>query len=63
MDYWDDQLVDLLEFEFSLDFDRSMNLVSLEDNHKSAKNYEEHSDYEEALFARGALAWCNFRPI
>ena len=42
MDYWDDQLVDLLEFGFPLDFDRSLKLISVEDNHKSAKDYEEH---------------------
>ena len=49
VDYWDDQLVDLLEFGFPLDFDRSFKLMSVEDNHKSAKDYEEH----EALFAGG----------
>ena len=42
MDYWDDELVDLLEFKFPLDFDRSLNLVSVEDYHKLAKEHGEH---------------------
>ena len=42
VDYWDDELVDLLEFRFPSDFDRSLNLVSVEDNHKLAKEHGEH---------------------
>ena len=42
VDYWDDQLVDLLEFGFLLDFDRSMKLILVEDNHKSAKECEDY---------------------
>ena len=34
--YWDQQLVDLLEFGFTLDFDRNLDLTSTEDNHSSA---------------------------
>ena len=34
-DYWDKQLVDLLEFGFPLDFDRSFELQSTEENHAS----------------------------
>ena len=45
VDYWDDQLVDLLEFGFPLDFDRSLKLISVEDNHKSAKYYQEHVNH------------------
>ena len=42
MGYWDDQLGDLLDFGFPLDFDRYLNLVFVEDNHKLDKDYEEH---------------------
>ena len=45
MDHWDDRLVDLVEFRFPLDFDRSSNLISTEENHKSAKDYEEHVEH------------------
>ena len=34
--YWDQQLCDLLEFGFPLDFDRSCRLHSIEENHTSA---------------------------
>ena len=51
VDYWDDQLVDLLEFGFPLDSDRSLDLVSVEDNHKSAKDYKEHVNH---YFPEGA---------
>ena len=40
--YWDQQLCDLLEFGFPLDFDRSCQLDSTEENHTSAnENMEE----------------------
>ena len=39
-DFWDKQLVDLLEYGFPLDFDRAAPLVSTEDNHDSAKNFD-----------------------
>ena len=56
VDYWDDQLVDLLEFGFPLDFDRSLKLISVEDNHKSAKDYEEHvNHYLQEELDHGAI--------
>ena len=42
VDFWDGQFVDLLEFRFPLDFDRSLNLISTEEYHKSARDYEDH---------------------
>ena len=38
-DFWDKQLVDLLEYGFPLDFDRDAPLMSTEENHASAKNF------------------------
>ena len=38
-DFWDKQLVDLLEYGFPLDFDRDAALLSTEDNHASAKHF------------------------
>ena len=38
-DFWDKQLVDLLEYGFPLDFDRDAPLLSTEENHTSAKNF------------------------
>ena len=38
-DYWDKQLVDLLEFGFPLDFDRSFELQSTEENHASGREH------------------------
>ena len=38
-DYWDKQLVDLLEFGFPLDFDRNCKLHSTEENHASGRDY------------------------
>ena len=37
-DYWDQQLVDLLEFGFPLDFDRNFELQSTEENHASGRD-------------------------
>ena len=42
--YWDQQLVDLLEFSFPLDFDRNSDLVSSEVNHASATKFSDHVD-------------------
>ena len=36
-DFWDKQLVDLLEYGFPLDFDSDAPLLSTEENHASAK--------------------------
>ena len=41
-DYWDTQLLDLLEFGFPLDFDTNTDLVSTEENHASAKQFASH---------------------
>ena len=41
-DYFDKQLVDLIEFDFPLDFDRTMQLESTFVNHTSAKKFSEH---------------------
>ena len=38
-DYWDQQLVDLLEFGFPLDFDRNSELQSSEENHASGRDH------------------------
>ena len=38
-DYWDKQLVDLLEFGFPLDFDRNFELQSTEENHASGRDH------------------------
>ena len=41
-DYFDQQLLDLIEFGFPLDFDRSSPLSSSDDNHTSAIKYPSH---------------------
>ena len=41
-DFWDKQLVDLLEYGFPLDFDRRAPLMSTEENHASAQNFDSH---------------------
>ena len=43
-DYFDKQLVDLIEFGFPLDFDRTRQLESTFVNHASARNFFEHVD-------------------
>ena len=40
--YWDQQLPNLLEYGFPLDFDRSCHLQRVESNHKSADIHVEH---------------------
>ena len=40
--YWDQQLCDLLEFGFPLDFDRNCLLHSVEQNHTSANDNRSH---------------------
>ena len=40
--YWDQQLVDLIQFGFPLEFDRRIALQSTEVNHNSALKYPEH---------------------
>ena len=43
-DYFDQQLLDLIEFEFPLDFDRSRELQSTFVNHASDRLYKDHVD-------------------
>ena len=40
--YFDQQLLDLIEFGFPLDFDRSCSLSSSDNNHTSAVKYPSH---------------------
>ena len=65
VDYWDNQLVDLLEFGFPLDFDRSCDLISVEDNHKSAIDYKEHVQHylQEELDYGAILGPFQSKPI
>ena len=42
--YFDQQLLDLIEFGFPLSFDRSSSLSSLDDNHTSAVKYPSHDE-------------------
>ena len=46
-DYWDQQLPDLIEYGFPIDFDRSRPLISAEVNHVSGHEYG--SDIEKYL--------------
>ena len=39
--YWDQQIVDLLEFGFPVDFDWNVKLQSTENNHKSAIQFQD----------------------
>ena len=40
--YWDNQLLDLIEFGFPLDFDRNVQLTATEVNHHSTLQYHDH---------------------
>ena len=42
VNYWDNQLIDLIRFGFPLDFDRSRTLIATESNHASAINHDNH---------------------
>ena len=51
--YWDQQIVDLHEFGFPLDFDHNIQLQSTESNHKSAIQFKDQVDkyiQEKLLF-------------
>ena len=70
--YWDKQLVDLLEFSFPLDFDRNITLNSTEVNHNSALQYPDHVQvYLEEEIKYGAIYGqfdtvpfsCHFSPF
>ena len=50
VDYFDQQLLDLIEFEFPLDFDRSRDLQSTFVNHASARLYPDKYIEEEVGF-------------
>ena len=43
-DYFDKQLVNSIEFEFPLDYDRTRHLESTLNNHASARFYSDHVD-------------------
>ena len=43
-DYFDQQLPDLIEFGFPLDFDRAGTLGQILDNHTSANGYPDQVD-------------------
>ena len=54
--YWDNQLVDLFKYGFPLDFDRSSQLVSTEENHKSASINSIHiQKYISEELSHGAI--------
>ena len=55
-DYWDRQLLDLLEFGFPLDFDTNTVLNSSEENHASAKQFSSHVEtYIREELKHGAI--------
>ena len=54
--YWDQQLPDLIEYGFPLDFDRQSQLISSEVNHTSAIEHAEHIEqYISEELRYGAL--------
>ena len=63
--YWNQQLCDLLEYGFPLDFDRKCSLNSVEENHTSAKKkYEPYSKFlEEELEHKAILGPFDDKPI
>ena len=55
-DYWDKQIVDLLEFSFPLDFERGTVLSSTEKIHASAEQFVSHvQTYIQEAVKHGAL--------
>ena len=55
-EYWDQQLVDLLEFGFPLDFDSGAVLLSTEENHASARHFSSHvQTYIQEELKHGAM--------
>ena len=63
--YWDQQLCDLLEYEFPLDFDRKCFLYSVEQNHTSANENTSHTAkfLEEELEHEAILGPFSDKPI
>ena len=54
--YWDQQLPDLLEYRFPLDFDRTCTLQSVDSNHKSAETHmNQVRDYIQEELAHRAI--------
>ena len=54
--YWDQQLPDLIQYGFPLDFNRDAKLISAEANHTYAIEYEQHIDqYVAEELKYGAL--------
>ena len=53
--YWDKQLPDLLQFGFPLDFNRTVQLNSTEQNHKSALENSSHVEKYIAELQHGAI--------
>ena len=64
-EYWDAQLLDLLEFGFPLDFQRDSILVSTEKNHTSALQNLQHVQayIEEELSFKAMLGPFDHKPI
>ena len=55
-DYWDQQLVDLLEFSFPLDFDRNFELHSTEENHAFGRDHAHDIEcYMQEELKHGAM--------
>ena len=65
VDYFDQQLSDLIEFGFSLDFDRSRDLQSTFVNHASARLYPDHVDkcIEEEVGFQAMLGPLDTKPF
>ena len=64
-DYWDKQLPLLLRFGFSLDYNRDGVLESQEDNHTSAKSFQEDitAYLDEEISHRAILGPFASRPL
>ena len=61
--YWDNQLVDLIQFGFPLDFNRNIDLQSTDVNHTSALTYPDHvSKYILEEIQYGAI-WGPFKDL
>ena len=65
VDYFDQQLPDLIEFGFPLDFDRSRDLQSTLVNHASARLYPDHVDkyIEEEVGFQAMLGPLDSKPF
>ena len=64
-DYFDQQLLDLIEFGFPLDFDRTRNLQSTLINHASSRLYPDHVDkyIQEEVGFEAMLGPLNAKPF